>query len=276
MWGSLAALGLLAVVVPQYLRHPEWRSQYAPVEDSAAVAPDTDLGALSNTELADLAEIDNLALLLNQIQPTTATTLAPPSADAAVPPAATADQAPTGPFAQYLERNRFRFSPAPGGQPEGTAIAPLGVAADQSRPLAGAIAPASLPPSALQQALDQRLTTVAGPSGTQPAPEPADGGSEMTPPPWMVEGRLPGVDQRFMRTTPQMSPPPGTTGYTLPPSLVPSPALPSPGAVAPAPAALNLDLDAPGVAPLGSVQEAAQPGARERAAPSARTAVLSA
>ena len=269
VWGSLAALGLLAVVGPQYLRHPEWLSQYDPAADSAAVAPDTEVDALSNAELADLAEIDNLALLLNQIQPTTATALAPPSADAAAPPAATADQAPTGPFAQYLERNRFRFSPAPGGQPEGTAIAPWAVATDQSRPLSGAIAPESfapesLPPSALQQALNQ----AAGPeseAGTQPAPEPADGGSEMTPPPWMVEGslegRLPGVDQRFMRTTPQMSPPPGTTGYTLPPSLVPSPALPSPGSVAPAPAALNLDLDAPVVAPLGSVQGAAQPGA---------------
>ncbi len=137
VWGSFVALGLLAVVVPQYLRHPEWRSQYAPAVDSAVVDPGTGVGALSNGDLADLAEIDNLALLLNQIQPTTATALAPPSADAAAPPAATVDQAPTGPFAQYLERNRFRFSPAPGGQPEGTAIAPLAVATDQSRPLRG-------------------------------------------------------------------------------------------------------------------------------------------
>lgn len=37
--------------------------------------------------------------------------------------------------------------------------------------------------------------------------------------PAVVPGNIPGVPYTFIQTTPQMSPPPGTTGYTAPPSL---------------------------------------------------------
>ena len=278
VWGTLAVLGLGAVVVPQYLNHPEWRSQYDAGVDSPAIAPGTDLSALTNEDLADLAEIDNLALLLDDLQPTTSIALDVPGADAdrlALPQAITAED-PASPFAQYLERSRFRFSPAPGGvEGEGEpAIAienrPSTTAPGQRQPI-GAASTEGLPPSPLQQALSDRLSSrPAQSTSAEPAAETGAAASStaaptsgLTPPPWMVEGSVPGVDQRFIRTTPQMSPPPGTTGYTQPPGLTPaSPVVPtrSPsGSTAPAP--LNLDFGAPVTAPVSGGQRAPQPAA---------------
>ncbi|MGB3311473.1 MAG: hypothetical protein WBG32_01030 [Nodosilinea sp.] len=269
VWGTVAALGLGAVVVPQYLRHPEWRSQYDPAVDSPAVGPGTDLGALSNEDLADLAEIDNLALLLNQLQPTTSSALDDiPTTDSdrlALPQATPAEET-ASPFAQYLERNRFRFSPAPSGEAGGeSAIAtdsrPSTGASDsasgQRQPFSAATATEALSLSPLQQALNERLNSRSDSPSAAPSSDPRAAGSSpgeapgsgLTPPPWMVEGSLPGVDQRFIRTTPQMSPPPGTTGYTQPPGLSPSPVIPAPAQRAIAPAGLNIDFGSPATAP---------------------------
>ncbi|MBD1876928.1 hypothetical protein H6F75_25920 [Nodosilinea sp. FACHB-131] len=258
VWGGLGLLGLLAVAVPQYSRHPEWRSQYNPAVDSAAVDPNTNLDNLSNDDLADLAEIDNLAVLLDQIQPTTATALeeaarSPDTDPLALPTATEEQQAPTSPFANYLERSRFRFSPSASGSEAGSleATRPLGQSAADLT--SGQGAPQL---SALQQALNQRRANAAPPSETtsedrNPVAEAAPT-DNLTPSPWMVEGSLPGIDQRFIRTTPQMSPPPGTTGYTLPPTLAPSPAAVAPAASV-APAALNLNLRTPATAPPAGV-----------------------
>ncbi|MBW4461611.1 MAG: hypothetical protein KME47_15430 [Nodosilinea sp. WJT8-NPBG4] len=259
VWGGLGLLGLLAVAVPQYSRHPEWRSQYNPAVDSAAVNTNTNLGNLSNDDLADLAEIDNLAVLLDQMQPTTATALeevarSPDTDPLALPTATEEQQAPTSPFANYLERSRFRFSPSASSSEADSldTTRSLGQSSAEQAP-SGEGAPQ---PSALQQALNQRRANAAPPSET--ASEERDPVAEaaptdnLTPSPWMVEGSLPGVDQRFIRTTPQMSPPPGTTGYTLPPTLAPSPAAVAPAAQAD-PAALNLDFGSPAAAPSAGV-----------------------
>ncbi|WP_035986379.1 hypothetical protein [Leptolyngbya sp. KIOST-1] len=263
VWGILAALGLGAVVVPQYLRHPEWRSRYNGSTESPTLTPGTDLGALSSEDLADLAEIDNLALLLNQLQPTTATALEQPAAPdrLALPPATvqppppgSTETSPASPFAQYLERHRFRFSPSveAGTEP----------AAGQ-RPGLSPATPTALPPSPLQQALAERLSGSSSPASSAnpvgvPRAEASAPGEEapsgLTPLPWMVEGSLPGVDQRFIRTTPQMSPPPGTTGYTPPAAIAPAPGVTAPQTEAIAPAGLNLDFGAPVTAPAGSVE----------------------
>ena len=274
VWGSLAALGVVAVAVPQYLRHPEWRSQYAPAVDSPAVDPGTGLGALTSKDLAELAEIDNLALLLNQLQPTTSIALDAPAADPArlALPQATPEEGAASPFAQYLERSRFRFSPATNGGSGVAAGEPLG--SDQRQP-SSSTSPDATPPSPLQQALSERLSSGSAPAlNSEPssaAKEPAAPTSGLTPPPWMVEGQLPGVDQRFIRTTPQMSPPSGTTGYTPPPSLSPSPA-PSAAIAAPpqgaiAPAGLNLNFSAPVTAPAASGQRPPQLGTDNITAP---------
>ncbi|MGB5974267.1 MAG: hypothetical protein WBG38_13170, partial [Nodosilinea sp.] len=266
--GTLAVLSLLAVVVPQYLRHPEWRSQYDAAETSLGPSADVDLGSLSGEDLASLAEIDNLTLLLNQLQPATSTALESPEpeADRLIPPqqAQTEPVAIASPFAQYLERSQFRFSPAASGLTateqsltplENRSISPT---SGQRQPLSAANAAntEALPPSPLQQALNNR--NAPAPVRTSPIEAEAVGNGQepisgLTPPPWMVEGRLPGVDQRFIRTTPQMSPPPGTTGYTQPPDLA-RPALSTPPHSTTAPAALNLDLGAPVAAPAGGSQ----------------------
>ncbi len=284
VWGTLAALGIGAVVVPQYLSHPEWRSQYDAAVDSPAVNPDTDLSALSSEDLADLAEIDNLALLLNDLQPTASTALEVPTADTdrlALPQAAPAED-PASPFAQYLERSRFRFSPTPSdavdeGKPAIRAAIRPGIALEnrsstiapgQRQPLSGSTSTEGLPPSPLQQALSERLSRSAQSTSAEPSAETRSAAnspteaptSGLTPPPWMVEGSLPGVDQRFIRTTPQMSPPPGTTGYTQPPGLSPSSAVSAPEQGAIAPARLNLDFGSPVTAPAGGEQVRSQPG----------------
>ncbi|MEA5447040.1 hypothetical protein VB780_00555 [Leptolyngbya sp. CCNP1308] len=254
VWGGLGLLGLLAVALPQYWRNPEWRSQYDPAVDSATVDPSTNVGTLSSEDLADLAEIDNLALLLNQLQPTTATALeesAPsPNTDSLALPTATEEdqQTPAGPFAAYLERSRFRVSPVASDRETDSAAATSMFG--QSSASTTAPSPGERPPSALQQALNQRFGAEAEQSAEAAAEEDTQGEGAIAnpdaPPPWMVEGRLPGVDQRFIRTTPQMSPPPGTTGYTPPPGLSPT----SPAAVTPAaPAALNLDFGTPTAPP---------------------------
>ena len=261
VWGSLATLGLLAVVVPQYLQNPAWLSQYDADVDSPVVDPSAELGALSSADLADLAEIDNLALLLNQLQPVTAIALDAPTADASrlALPEATPEPQGASPFAQYLERSQFRVSPAANGSSEASALSP-GLAPGQQPPRSNGDAAAALPISPLQQALNNRLNSTAEPaSATETGRNPEAPTSGLTPPPWMVEGSLPGVDQRFIRTTPQMSPPPGTTGYTPPPGLAPSPATAATAQGAIAPAGLNLDFAAPVTAPVGGQVRSPQP-----------------
>lgn len=298
VWGTLAALGLGAVVVvPQYLRHPEWRSQYDAAIDSPAVNPGTDLSALTHEDLADLAEIDNLGLLLNQLQPTTAGALEDlPAIESSrfALPQTTPAEATASPFAQYLERNRFRFSPTPNGAADAgePAIAlenpVLTIAPGQRQTsgarFSGAASAEALPPSPLQQALGERLNSRPVPSSAAPAAatgaaasstEPPTSG--LTPSTIQEEGRLPGVNQRFMRTTPPMSPPPGTTGYTQPPQVrLPSPAVPIPqqGAIAPAP--LNLDFGSPVTTPTGNGQGRFRNGSLHETQPDALGNSLSA
>lgn len=274
VWGTLATLGLVTVVVPQYLRHPEWRSQYDAAVDSPAVGPGTDLGALSSEDLSDLAEIDNLAALLDQLQPTTSTVLDSPGVDSAsinsdrLALQATAqttvegaEGAAASPFAQYLERSRFRFSPAASSEAGSGDLITIEdrfstFTSGQRQPLSAEPATEALPPNPLQQALNERLNSRSDPGAESPSTTRAgdsstaeDSTSGLTPPPWMVEGSLPGVDQRFIRTTPQMSPPAGTTGYTQPPGLISTPQGVTPRQSA-APAALNLNFD-PVTAPAG-------------------------
>ncbi|MBE9140367.1 hypothetical protein IQ254_24735 [Nodosilinea sp. LEGE 07088] len=247
--GSLATLGLLAIAIPQYLRHPEWRGQYEPAVDNATGDPSPNLDALSSEDLADLAEIDNLALLLNQLQPVTSTALDVDSVDTSRLdlPEATAEQVTTSPFAQYLERYRLRLGPT-----SASSVANAEASSTPGQPQDAETARPALPLSPLQQALNQRLSASPDAEPNSETVEPATPSSNqaadpsgLTPTPWMVEGSVPGVDQRFIRTTPQMSPPPGTTGYRVPPGLAPaivSPAIPSSATV-------DFDLSNPAVAP---------------------------
>ncbi|NJL47986.1 MAG: hypothetical protein HC929_11485 [Leptolyngbyaceae cyanobacterium SM2_5_2] len=251
----------------------------------------TSLANLSDEELAALAEIDNLTLLLNQFQPMTANTLTselglgeqPESGNLlemlgqAQPSANRVDSQPTqtlpqSPFAAYLERTRFKVSDLANPEPTipGRNTASLTPSSLLSGPQTSP-APVNQPAlSPLQQALSQStggltgLATTTQDSSRENSPSPDSRASATTnsmtttstpglaPPSWLVEGRLPGVNQRFIRTTSEMSPPPGTTGYTLPWALQPPNPGTLPAAALPPPAPLNLNLGATSVTPAAA------------------------
>ncbi len=278
IWGSGLGLLLLGLVVQQYFSHPEWLRGFTPNEADPSRSTE-DLSDLSQEELANLAEIDNLGLLLDQLQPRTASALSEtPDPNTEAPNATLREPRPTplaasadgsSPFAAYLERTQFRVSSL---TPAGSNAAATPEERGLGRPRFGQTAiPDDPVPSPLQQLLapaqpattpettprsSMANTNTLPPTGptTSPNASPTTG---LTPPPWAVEGATPGVNQPFIRTTPEMSPPPGTTGYRPPASLPPAPnTLPN----------ANLGLPAPTAAPLNL-----SPGAASSSIPSPTT-----
>lgn len=277
LWGTGLGLLLLGLASHQYLRNPEWLRDFS-LDDSnpTRLRAEENLADLSPSELADLAEIDDLGLLLNQLQPLTADTLtevpADPSPETAAALALPRPTAPgqteeASPFAAYLERTRFRGGAATEGalpaEPtlltpssssgRGGEVAPMAPSPLESflNPSPEASAPPGTPAVAPGQATSPTLASPGdGPQAERLTPTQPTG---LTPPPWVVEGQIPGVDQRFIRTTPEMSPPPGTTGYHPPPSMAPAPSgLPStapPPGLSPAPPPLNPTLPGMGTNP---------------------------
>jgi len=255
LWAGGAGLVLLAVAVGQYARHPEWLGPF----QRAEVGPSgIQRGDLTPEEEASLADIDTLSLLQDQIPSSAEGTAAGPvnGADVATDAPAllslqdllAADGPASGPvsspFADYLERVRFdRPAPAspalPGPAPETTARNSF--LRDEVVPTA----PPASEPSALQGALDRQFSSPSSPSQSAPtadrevasSPEPGAEADAATPSsttaapspftPGLVQGTLPSTGQTFVQTLPQMSPPPGTTGYTVPSGLGPLPTAPS-------------------------------------------------
>jgi hypothetical protein len=244
LWGLLVGTGMLAVAGHQYRQHPEWLGTFEPDANHAPGATaDT---TLSPADQARLAEIDNLSVLLDQMQPTTAgaietpvaatiqpaetTSLALPDAAPPTPLAVSPRSTTPGPFATYLEQNQFRAGRVtPAVEPLVNASVSPGTIPAESAP-----APALSP---LERALLQQQTNASAEGNPATTSEPPNSSQDessasgFSPPEdnadfnraplphWYVEANTPGLTQSFIRTTPQMSPPPGTTGYTLPPSL---------------------------------------------------------
>lgn len=272
VWGTALGLGVLGVAGWQYLGHPEWLDQFELAPNNPARPGSA--SNLSAAEQASLAEIDNLSLLLNQLQPETAQRLdsansalpsarleTRPSLTQPVPRQAGLNGSPSqveSPFAAYLEQNQFRAAASPTGTAESfprdgnprfggrTSLAAL----SGQPPGAASTAPTLSP---LQQALQQQADsqsqlspslgqTTTNPESSIPPTDDATSLTGLTPPPWAAAGNIPGVSQSFIRTTPEMSPPLGTTGYTQPASLQrPGPSLALPSAI---------DSSLPGAAPL--------------------------
>jgi hypothetical protein len=273
-WGVGLGLGLLAVVSYQYGTHPEWLSLF----ERASEGPTRPGSAnLSDQELAELAEIDNLELLLNQLQPLTASTLtteqngAPESGNLLetlqqAQPNSEGDSpqiTPQSPFAAYLERTQFNVSEflsqetvtanSDSANPSrdelsGRPLEPLPAISSQAAlsPLQQALAQSGggnfgssanilVSPGGEEAQASTTATSVVEPSAATTAPG-------LTPPPWVVEGSIPGVNQRFIRTTPEMSPPPGTTGYTVPSTLQTSGSGSLSTSILPQPAPIDLNL----------------------------------
>jgi hypothetical protein len=234
VWATALGFLVLGLVGHQYLKHPEWLQGFTLDEADRARSAQADLSELSQAELADLAEVDNLALLLNQLQLLTANTLAevpnatqqPENAAALAQPSPTVEATPSSegasPFAAYLERIQFRVGslatlddPAAAESPN-----PDRLSLDRSAPLSPLQRFLNPSESATSDSENPANPSQEDSSAAAPANEARETTTTgLTPPPWVVEGHVPGVNQPFIRTTPEMSPPPGTTGYALPPSL---------------------------------------------------------
>lgn len=249
VWATGLGFLVLGWVGYQYFNHPEWLQGFVlDEEDRARPAAEADLSNLSQAELADLAEIDNLALLLNQLQPLTAqalaeeTTTPQPAAALALPsPTVVAPLRSTdgsNPFAPYLERTQFRVgslaaTPDPAAteasRPSGLRLPPGELSSGELSSGETATNPATNPLQRLLRPNGDAASAPDDPASRSPEDTVANerlsptASTGLTPPPWVVEGATPGINQPFIRTTPEMSPPPGTTGYAPPPSLVTPP-----------------------------------------------------
>ncbi|MEO1403398.1 MAG: hypothetical protein AAFV72_19415 [Cyanobacteria bacterium J06635_1] len=249
VWMPALALTFIGIFAWEYKNHPEWL-QWNGVDSETALET-----GLTPEEQAGIAEIDTLDLLINEansnspspeainpsaISPETASGTEESSAQ---PTAQAPSQEQAQPFANYLAQYQL-----PGGRVNGANTAVQGSSASSS-PLSAASGtgaptndlfllsqptPASQE-SALSRALSDRAAArtaqpVDSPQSSQARPSLSDSAESVaaenpaTDLPLnqsgVIRGQLPGSpDVNFIRTTPDMSPPPGTTGYQPPASI---------------------------------------------------------
>ncbi len=264
---------LLGVFVWDYLRHPEWFGAFE--NDSSGPNEEIDLSGLTPEEQAAATGLDNLTALMNELGVESGTTpriQALPEGDitgqnsflnevlALAQGNNPSSSSTTSPFSDYLEqyqfgRNSLMRESSPrnaGGQFGGISFSSVGnTTSTEQRPI-----------NPLAEAL-QNQAGLAGAATTQPnsplanelrslsatpqetAENPSSEGGQTALPPGEFSSQvvtIPGVDFPVLPTQPQMSPPPGTTGYTPPASLELIPPLPGsatssspfPGTAAPA------------------------------------------
>jgi hypothetical protein len=261
-WGLGVGLLLLTIAGHQYVSHPEWEANDVMVNsssfgDNASTLPPEEQATASEIDHLSLL-LNQLqpttsgltapsAPSLDELSAANQASLALPSSQHSSSPLGAESATLDTPFANYLARTEFRVRETPANiyRPTGTQVrAPLGGAqtptvgdtaeasADlirqpQLSPLAEALLQQNnLEPASFREnetSVRGGETTVADPPSTanpeNPAPHPELVESIR---PWLVNNSSPGIGQSFIRTTPQMSPPPGTTGYTLPPGLEPN------------------------------------------------------
>jgi len=257
---------LLGVFVWDYLRHPEWFGAFeedgsGPNEEAnltgltseeraAAAGLDSltvlmnELGvepgnnpriqALSDEDSADQSSLLDGALALSQANNNSSSSIAP------------------SPFADYLQQYQFgRNSLAPESSPndaggqfgsirtnsfgnptattEQRSINPLAAALLNQSGLSGAVSSQSNSPLANElRSLSNNAPQVSE-TETEMTEKTTGENEQITLPPGEFSSQIttiPGVDFRVLPTLPQMSPPPGTTGYTPPASLDLMPPLP--------------------------------------------------
>jgi len=260
---SSVVVVVLGIFIWESVTHPEWFGAYSTDEDSPL--GDLDLSGLTPEEQAAVADIDNLSLLLSDLgvtaegrpsiqvgaegEQTTQQTLLQDllaiSATSQSSPATNGEN----PFDKYLEQYRFIGEVAPGANSTSTASAASDRGAssyDQFQPTGTTIPNrASLTP--LEQALQQQRAAAAISETTMDAtatanPErssssdtviSAEAEDEALRLPAGEFGSqavtIPGIPYPVLPTSPQMSPPPGTTGYTPPASLELMPPVPNGG-----------------------------------------------
>jgi|GEM_PF-1867200 len=278
--GTVGAL-LLGVFIWDYLRHPEWFGAYENTE--AGPNEELNLSGLTPDEQVAVSGIDNLTLLFNELGIESnampeVQALADPDAEgentflsetlALSQPNPASENLSNSPFTRYLEKYQFGGRLSTANTTPGSLGNSLGGtnffqvnnnssgsdrSAEEIRrlsPLAAALLnptgrvnfdrPEEGNPLAneLRSQFASTAETENGANGETAASSlpPGQFGSQTV--------TIPGIEYPVLPTLPQMSPPPGTTGYTPPASLELMPPLPGsnranspafPGATAPAP-----------------------------------------
>lgn len=260
-----ATLGvlLLGIFVWDFLRHPEWFGAFE--EEATGPNEDIDLSGLTPEEQAAVAGIDNLTLLFNelgiesggipQVQALAEDTDQEQNAFlnetlALSQPGSANSALGDSPFTRYLQQYQFRNNAAASGPSnsgsraafgginfnyfgransgdattEEQRINPLMTALRNQGGLSRAVQPNENSP--LANELRSQFTSDLAASETDAETEEA---TQDGLPPGQFSSQtvtIPGIDFPVLPTLPQMSPPPGTTGYTPPASLDLMPPLP--------------------------------------------------
>ncbi|MGP1371321.1 MAG: hypothetical protein ACTS3T_00730 [Almyronema sp.] len=227
VWGPVLVLTLLGVVFWEYRNHPEWLAGFEIDRQSPSVQlPETEL---TLDEQAALAQVDSLDVLLADLDAST------PAIQPDTPEASLFNQLTKIADSEPLRTNNY--SPYNSNPAQPRPVSPPSTLDNPARSTASALNLSALlgtetaaepsQASALQTALSRLPTQTENSEGrspassaTQPSTAPdrianTDAAASATLP-----GTRPGVGPiRFIPTTPSMSPPPGTTGYTPPATL---------------------------------------------------------
>ncbi|MGD1940964.1 MAG: hypothetical protein ACFB0G_06600 [Leptolyngbyaceae cyanobacterium] len=257
---STLGILLLSIFLWEYSRNPEWFGSFAQ-DDGASPEGAIDLSTLTPAAQAAIADIDNLSVLMNELgvesggvptlqaiaigQDEGENAIAADLLSLSQPGNINSENPSTSIFNQYLEQYQFgRQRPTNIPQASansftnGTATtvgqSPLGSPSLRISPLAlalqgqNALIPGTQPSNqtVLEAALQSQNTseTATTTDGTN-----AEATTESTLPAGEFSSEvvtIPGVAFPVLPTLPQMSPPPGTTGYTPPASLDLMPPLP--------------------------------------------------
>lgn len=256
---STLFVGLFGLFIWQYITNPEWFGAY---ETGAAANEDIDLSNLTPEEQARLADVDNLSVLQNDFGDDENASLLAANANqdelsllqvllGSTPGEATESGGGGAPLSKYLDNYRFlggtQQSDAANtniysGLFSGSGLGTNGFGQNRSGeqiPGQASEGNGGQPAiSALEAAL-QRNQAEAAANG-EASEEASDNSGIETANGLPSPVTLPGVGT-FLPTTPIMSPPPGTTGYTPPASLpAPTPVTRSAGPSGLPPAASGL------------------------------------
>ncbi len=248
VWISLGLFGLISVLIWEYHKNPQWFER-EPI--SNVVNPDS---GLTPEEEARLAEVDTLDVLLQgskvpEGSPQVTSTINPNAPDAT---AANGDgndklSGQANPFKVYADEYRFPGTSETtlttgnpsggslGSSPGGVPYAPSALSnssfngSSQSAPSGPAATSQPAAGSALSQALDRQQAAEAANANSGGSGSAASGinspsypggsgnnrnasGAQSAPSPAAP------IPAPYIRTTPEMSPPAGTTGYQVPAS----------------------------------------------------------
>jgi hypothetical protein len=239
---STVGVLVLGVFVWEYFRHPEWFGTYSQEETSPT---ENGLPNLTPDEQAAIADIDTLEVLLNELGGADGTpslqVLPEDSKDKTAgladdlltlsQPSSTTTTPEDNIFKKYLDQYQFLSSTS-----REAPIAPpsLGVVSTEARsdrsnssltrpfnPLAAALQGQSTLTGSTSETspLATAVQAETGNTSTTPGEENINSNGAFFSTPNSTGVVVPGVPFPVLPTIPQMSPPPGTTGYTPPASL---------------------------------------------------------